>query len=71
MPMKHVEKHMCLCKPECMSIVHAKQRYMHTVHVNHDAHGSRLMCNVYTHALNVHFYVLNLLCTWKSCCKHF
>ena len=66
--MKHTEKHVFSCKLECMSVVHAKQRYMSAVHVNHDAHGSGLTCCVYMCTVNLHF---NLLCTWKPCCGHF
>ena len=41
-----VEKYACSCKPECTSVVHVNQRYMHAVCVNHDTHGSRLICHV-------------------------
>ena len=71
MPMKHVEKHACSYKQECTSVVRAKQKYMHAVHVNHNANSSRLKCYVYTHALNIHFYVIDLSYTWKPCDEHF
>ena len=71
-PMKHTEKHACSCKPECMSVRSScKQRYTYTVYVNHDTHGSRLMCCMYMLALNVHFYVINLSCAQKLCHEHF
>ena len=52
-------------------VVHAKQRCKHAVHVRHDAHGSRVTCYVYMYALKMHFYVTDLSCTQKPCCKHF
>ena len=36
---------------------------MHAVRADHDAHGSRLTSQVYTRALNVHFYIIDLSCS--------
>ena len=77
-----VAKHVCSYKPKCTSAVHAtsevhaNQRCMRTVHTNHDAHGSRLTSCVYLRglnlcALNMHFYVIDLSCTCRLCCKYF
>ena len=41
----------------------ANQRCTCTVCANHNAHGSRLTSRLYTRALNVYFYVINLSCT--------
>ena len=59
------------CKSKCTSAVHANQRFTSAVSANHDVHGSRLTSCVYTHALNGHFYVINLLCTRRLFCKYF
>ena len=68
-------------KPECTPMntrnvwenmcARANQRCMGAVRANHDAHSSRLPSCVYTHALNMHFYIINLSCTCRLCCKHF
>ena len=69
-PMKHMKcvgKHTCSCKPKCMSEV-CKTR---GVRANHDAHGSRVMSRVYICARNVHFYIIDLSCTYGLCCEYF
>ena len=54
--------HKCsLCTPKCTS----------KVRVNHDAHCSTLLFRVYTCAVNVHFYVIDLSCTCKLRCEYF
>ena len=37
----------------------------------HDAHDSRLTFCVYTCALNMHFYVIDVLCIRRLRCKYF
>ena len=60
---------MCGKGKTCMLI---QAKCMGEVRVNHDAHGSRLSFRVYTHALNVRtFYVIDLSCTCRLCCKYF
>ena len=70
-------------KPECMPMKHAKcvgktcilvsavPRCTWAVCANHGAHGSRLTFCVYMHALSMHFYVIDLLCTRRLFCKYF
>ena len=55
------------CKQERMSVVGANKRCMRAVHANHDAHGSTLMSSVYTRAINMNFYVIDLSCTRRLC----
>ena len=72
--MKHAhvwEKHTCSCEPKYTSAVHANQRCTRAVCANRDAHGSKLTSRVYMHALNMHFYVTDLLCTHRLFCMYF
>ena len=64
--MKHVkcvEKTHVLMRTKSTSAVRANQRSTHAIHANHDAHSSRLTFHMYTRALNVDFYVIDLSCT--------
>ena len=58
-------------KPKCTGAVCANQKCTHAFCANHDAHSRRLTSHVYTHALNVHFYVIDLLCTCRLCFEYF